>query len=117
MHRGPKTLGERLKQARLRLGLTQMQLAAKARLGQSAISSLESGNSRWAQSPNLLKLAIALDVDPYWLETGLEGPQTLRDQISEWDSILRSLTPQNRQILLGVAETLLRQQPRKTGNQ
>lgn len=33
MHGGPKTLGGRLKQARLRMGLPQMQLAAKARLG------------------------------------------------------------------------------------
>lgn len=110
-----KTLGERVKAARLESGLTQVQLATKAGIGQSAISSIEGGDSKWTRAHNLLQLAAALDVDPHWLETG-KGSQRSKtgptDQ--QFSVVLSELTPDNRRRLLAIARTLLADQAKPT---
>jgi transcriptional regulator with XRE-family HTH domain len=62
------TLGERVREARERLKLTQEQLASRARVSQGTIANLESGYR--ARPRNLLLLAEALGVTPQWLERG-----------------------------------------------
>ena len=66
-----KTFSDRLKQARKLRGYTQLALARRARLSQSAIGSYESGQRQSSRS--LRKLAAALNIEPEWLETG-KGP-------------------------------------------
>ncbi len=62
------TLGERLKFARKKRGLSQASLAKLAGVAQGTIGNLESGERK---SPRgLLSIARALKVDPNWLETG-----------------------------------------------
>lgn len=62
------TIAERLKQARDELGLTQIQLAAKAAVTQSTIANIENGIRK--RPRDLVNLAKALNVDPAWLESG-----------------------------------------------
>lgn len=62
------TIAERLKQAREKLGLTQLQLAAKASVTQSTIANIENGIRK--RPRDLVNLAKALNVDPSWLESG-----------------------------------------------
>ena len=62
------TIAERLKQAREKLGLTQLQLAAKAAVTQSTIANIENGIRK--RPRDLVNLAKALNVDPSWLESG-----------------------------------------------
>lgn len=64
------TIGERLRQARKKAGITQSELARRAKVTPSAISQIESGLSKKPDAINLLKIARALDVTPDWLITG-----------------------------------------------
>lgn len=65
-----ETLGERVKRLRVSLGLTQEQLASKASVGQSTITGIEKGARNKAPS-SIVEIAHALDVDAYWLKTGI----------------------------------------------
>nr|WP_298014483.1 helix-turn-helix transcriptional regulator [uncultured Castellaniella sp.] len=84
-----ETFGERLRQTRIRLGLSQAQLAHACGLSQSAISSYENGSRR---SPKkLLNLAQTLGVDIYWLSRGdgaahpaSNTPASMHDPASPW---------------------------------
>jgi len=62
------TLGDRIKEARLSLGMSQAQLARKIGVSQGAIGHLEQGRTQ--ASSLLLRLASALGVSPVWLESG-----------------------------------------------
>jgi len=68
------TIGERLKQARIKAGMNQSELARLAKLTPSAISQIESGLSKKPDAINLLKIARALGVTPDWLITGKDSP-------------------------------------------
>jgi phage repressor protein C with HTH and peptisase S24 domain len=62
------SIGSRVKQARKQAKMTQIELAARSGLKQSTISDLEVGKSQG--TTNLASLAVALGVNPLWLETG-----------------------------------------------
>lgn len=68
-----QTLGERIKQRRTRLGLSQEALAARAGLHWTFVGQVERGR-RNISLHNLLKLAAALDLDPAKLVQGLTPP-------------------------------------------
>ena len=63
------TQGKRIREARHRLQLTQIDLADRIGVHQSSVAYWESGKTR-ARSATLLTLALALDVAPEWLEFG-----------------------------------------------
>lgn len=63
-----KGLGERLRQTRLSTGLTQQQLADLARTNQAVVQKIENGKS--LRPRILVNLAVALDVNPAWLQMG-----------------------------------------------
>lgn len=65
-------VANRLVASRKAIGMTQKGLAAATGLAQSTISAIEIG--RTAAPTNILKIAEALNVDPYWLSTGKEPP-------------------------------------------
>lgn len=67
------TLGERIKQARERAGLSQAALAQAAGIRQQTLSALEAG--RAATTRSIVPLAEALGVPATWLERG--GPETI----------------------------------------
>jgi transcriptional regulator with XRE-family HTH domain len=63
------TQEKRIREARHRLQLTQIDLADRIGVHQSSVAYWESGKPR-ARSATLLTLALALDVAPEWLEFG-----------------------------------------------
>jgi transcriptional regulator with XRE-family HTH domain len=69
-----RMFGGNLRRARLRAGLTQVQLSAIALLDRAAISRLECGK-RTPDLPTLLRICTALEVDPADLLRGI-GPMT-----------------------------------------
>lgn len=68
------TLGERVKQSRKALGLTQLQLATQCGVKQPTISSIERGDT--VQTLNLATIASVLQVNALWLDTGVGDPKT-----------------------------------------
>ncbi|MDF4005290.1 helix-turn-helix domain-containing protein [Luteibacter sp. PPL552] len=64
----PMTLGERIKQARERAGLSQAALAQAAGIRQQTLSALEAG--RASSTRSIVPLAEALGVSASWLERG-----------------------------------------------
>lgn len=70
------SIGNRVRQARKSLGLTQKVLAAKVGMTQSSLSELETGESTGTTS--VATIANVLGVNAYWLETGL-GEMVSRD--------------------------------------
>lgn len=70
----PPTLGERVRQWRLRRNLSQRNLATKAHLGPSTVANIERGAVARPQFDTVAKLAEALGVDP----SELRGNDPLR---------------------------------------
>lgn len=68
------TLGDRLRYLIEARGYTQVELAAKIGLTQSAISNIVTNSSRKPSAPTLLKLAAALQANPDWILTGRGDP-------------------------------------------
>ena len=66
------TIGERIRQRRLELGLSQRELATEG-VSYAYISRLE-GNDRRPSMRALRKLAPRLNVSAHWLETGQPDP-------------------------------------------
>jgi transcriptional regulator with XRE-family HTH domain len=66
------TVGDRIRQRRLELGLSQHELASEG-VTYAYISRLEA-NTRTPSIKALRKLATKLDVSVHWLETGEEDP-------------------------------------------
>jgi transcriptional regulator with XRE-family HTH domain len=64
-------LAQRLKTARKEAGLSQARLAELSKVSQQMISKLESGRS--TETAGIVRLALACDVRPEWLESGA-GP-------------------------------------------
>ena len=65
-----KTFGERLREARLKAGLTQAQLAKLAGMSQQAIQKAERSTSATSGSRFVVALARFTKVSPDWLATG-----------------------------------------------
>lgn len=65
------TLGQRLKESRLKAGLTQKQVAESVGMKQPSYQYLEKADSdNKKSSSHLVSIARALNVDPFWLATG-----------------------------------------------
>ena len=65
------TLGQRLKDSRLKAGLTQKQVAEAVGMKQPSYQYLEKNDSdNKKSSSHLVAIATALGVDPFWLATG-----------------------------------------------
>lgn len=64
------SIGERVREVRKRCHLTQVQLAELIGTSQQALASIESGETQ--NTSYLLSIARSLNVDPFWLESGVE---------------------------------------------
>ncbi len=62
------TIGDRIKQARKEIGMTQVELAKHAKVNQSTIGDLERGHT--SKTPSVVQIAKALKVSAEWLSTG-----------------------------------------------
>ncbi len=61
-------IGKRIRDSRQARGLTQIQLAALAETNQAVVQKIENGKS--VQPRNIEHLALALGVNPAWLQWG-----------------------------------------------
>lgn len=76
---------ERLKEARVRAGLSQAELAREVGgISRAAVSALEAGTSKGPRPENLAAMAMVLGVDIYWLATG--KAQSVQNSESPSDS-------------------------------
>ena len=68
LQQAKEQIGIRLRETRLEQELTQMDLAALANTNQAVIQKIENGKSK---QPRIMEdLAIALEINPAWLQWG-----------------------------------------------
>jgi transcriptional regulator with XRE-family HTH domain len=118
------SVGSRVREARLRAGLTQAQLAEKAGMTKGAVSQLEIGESQ--SSTRLASIALALGVSAIWLQTGRGDlatvytqaptlpPSTLeRVDLMEREllQLYRSATPAGRESIMAAAQSCEKRTP------
>jgi transcriptional regulator with XRE-family HTH domain len=75
-----ETVGDRIRQRRLELGLSQEEIARRSLVSTAYVSLLEL-NSRRPSAKTLRKLAPRLGVSAYWLETGRDDPAEQHAQL------------------------------------
>lgn len=92
-------LGERLRQIRKRIGMTQAELASRSMVSQQTISKLESGRAR--STTELVKIARALNVTADYLY-GAESEEF----VGEIYDLIMSLPPDRREDVLVMLRTL-----------
>jgi len=105
-------LKQRIKTARKAARLTQEQLAKRVGVSRPAVVQWESGHTKALDGANLVRAAIATDVEPLWLATE-EGPMHAymvrdepytvpRDLVQAW----QCMDKKSRDHLLAIATTL-----------
>lgn len=77
------SIGERIKQRRIELGLTQEALGSKIGSNKSLICQYEKNIVKNVLSDKIIKLAEALEIDPYYLITGNFKTYTLEEFLGE----------------------------------
>lgn len=106
----PESLGERLTRIRLMRGLTQIQLAKAAGVGQSTVASIEK-NARSTIPGSLIDIAHALHVDAYYLKYGVKqfvaGDKVI-DQVVE---LMKSTAKEGKAVVLDKAMDIQKQYP------
>lgn len=98
-----ETLAGRLKASRLRLGLSQAEVALRAGMKQTSYSELERGRSK--RTGHLAELASALNVDLRWLATGI-NEDTDEDQLFEE---IRTMTADQKSKMLALIRAMKQQ--------
>lgn len=104
-------LGDKVKQLRKKLGLTQQELAASIELSQSAIGMIE-GNKQGASNDTLIKLAQALNTTVDYLlsnDTTISTNDNTDESILEIDDDIRrierarkKMDPKNKEKMMNI---------------
>lgn len=103
------SIGERIREVRKRCQLTQVQLAELIGTSQQALASIENGETQ--NTSYLLSIARSLNVDPFWLESGVEE-SNFRAEISLTNddlklvSTYRQLSTSNKTLALKILKVL-----------
>lgn len=108
-----KSLAERVRFTRTRLGMTQVELAKRAGISQPTLSSIERGGTARLQDSTILGLASALEVNPQWLHSGVGTAEIgtaspTNATAAELAQIVESLPPREQLALLTIARALRR---------
>lgn len=104
-----ETMGKRVRGLRKALGLTQTALARQVGVSQSAISDIESGDTKVLLGPTMTALAVALKTNAEWLQHGRWSPApavTTDIEESELVTIFRVLPDQYRASLMTTARAM-----------
>lgn len=102
-------MGDRVKQARLDAGMTQVMLAKISGVDQTRISAIELNKNK--KTSCLIALGKAMDVDPAYLETGVSTTEIkARYTVIEKEiiSLLRQLTDEQRVREIAYLERLVK---------
>ena len=87
------TPGERIKQRRTQLGMSQGALARLVGMAQSTLSEIERGDTKLPSADNLMRIAKVLGVTQAWIVTGKEGElEILTEEEEKVFSRLRKMT-------------------------
>lgn len=96
---GMKTFGERVRETRKKLKLTQGQLAKLSGMAQATLSDIERGKN--AGSRDIVALANALKVSAEWLINGEQsGEADMVEAINKFVAVYRSITDEGRVFLM-----------------
>ena len=99
-----RTLGERVRWARKRLGLTQKELAAATHMDQTSISAIERDG---VENPrNLGQLAQTLHVPHAWLRFGITDLESFTDVQVQAMAALGKLSADDQQTVLSLIQRL-----------
>jgi phage repressor protein C with HTH and peptisase S24 domain len=98
------TLAERITKARETAGLSKSDLARAAEVSASAVTQWENGETKTLSGETLMRLAVALSVDPGWLATGKGGEAPRPLIVSEMNSTsaYRTNTPYGAAVVIPV---------------
>jgi transcriptional regulator with XRE-family HTH domain len=102
-------IGKRVRALRKALGFTQVQLAKRVGVSQSAVSDIERGDTTYVLGPTLSSLAAALRTNTDWLMSGNGSAAPViqtDDSESELLAMFRAMDAQSRAALLTVARSM-----------
>jgi transcriptional regulator with XRE-family HTH domain len=109
--RGDNMLGDKVKQLRKKIGITQQELAASIGLSQSAIGMIE-GNKQGASNDTLIKLAQALNTTVDYLlsndtaistnENTDESTLEIDDDIRRIERARKKMDPKNKEKMMNI---------------
>jgi transcriptional regulator with XRE-family HTH domain len=102
------SVSERIKSARLKLALSQAELAASVKISQETISKYERGVRKNISSSVLFEIAAALGVTPEYLQFGTRQRCT-HDTVSELCNLVECLPHDAITKLLAIAKSLHKQ--------
>lgn len=89
------TLGARLRQARDLRGISQYELARRARISRAFLSNVE-GDRKTPSERTVADVAAALDVSAFWLLSGEGSPAPRRDLVEDLRRVINELPEQVR---------------------
>lgn len=106
------SLADRIKGARVRAGLNQVQLAKKCGIAPPSLSNLESGKSKSMRQTTLLRMAKAVGQAPEWLAFGngeLQAAPPTRESVFEQDFLadFRKLSAVERKVVVRMVRSLV----------
>jgi transcriptional regulator with XRE-family HTH domain len=111
------SIGERIAALRKDKGWNQAELARRIGVKQPSIWLIESGNTKSLRADTLMRLASALDSNPYYIWTGF-GPSVAaidpNAEEAQAVDLYRRLSAKNKPAWLEVGSILLRGQPENT---
>ncbi len=90
-------LGDRIRRARQRRGLTQGELAARIRVSRTSVAQWENGVTPTIKTKNLFALARVLNVPLHWITDGLNDAE-IRQERRRYH--LDEITDQERALIL-----------------
>ena len=104
------TLADRIKDARIRAGLSQAELARRSGISQPSLHDLESGKSKTARSTTLVHLAEALGQTPEWLAGGKGASLTTSTRTAAEEALLsdfRRLNSSEKRVVVRMIRALV----------
>lgn len=101
------TVGARIRARRKELGYTQGHLASLTGISQSALSELETGESKMPSAEALIGLSKALKVTQAWIITGKDGElELLKPDEIDHAVTVRRLTAEQRRAIYDLAKSM-----------
>lgn len=113
-----KTFGERVRESRKKLKLTQKQLAKASGMAQATLSDIERGKNEGSR--DVVALAKALKVSAEWLINGEQGGDAeMIAAVNEFVAVYRSITDNGRVLLMNALKGIgmgFRREERRSGS-
>lgn len=106
----PMTIGARIKERRVALGLNQEELAKKVGIAQGTLSNLETGKTEAPSGPTLAELCKVLKTTSRWIMEGKGDPAVPAFNTEDEQTVLEllaAMTPEQRQAFVRIGQALI----------